>query len=440
MNIVNTALAMVLMARHDLSKLRPKDHVSTPSDVGPQPTVFHGYFSTDVPDFFSNDYLSITNNPQLNNNVLHALIPSKKLLGSTGSRLLNGNSPSHAETEKYLQSHFNAPAALMFTSGYDANVAFFGCVPQAEDIIVFDELIHASVRDGIAAARTRNVYLFSHNSVVSFESCIAELLKNRPEILAGNLYSMDGDFSPLPQIIETLHRYIPRAYSHMVVDEAHTTGLYGLMGRGYVEQLGLQNEVDTVLHTFGKARGLTGAVILTSPIIRKYLINYARPLIYTTSMPHFHLIAIRSTFEFISGAEGDRVSIHFGNKSTTAAGTLLPNLGLALKDVPKSVLAMCAADRSKGSLVSPIFPLLTNQSLSLAEYLNSKGYSAQAIPFPAVPRGQERIRVVIHAENTFSSIDVFIGILLDWAMSQRSKKGKEVGGMPMSEPSPKAML
>ncbi|KAK0444623.1 aminotransferase [Desarmillaria tabescens] len=401
--------------------------------------------STNVPDFFSNDYLSITTNPQLNSDVINALIPSKKLLGSTGSRLLNGNSPSHAETEKYLQSHFNAPAALMFTSGYDANVGFFGCVPQAEDVIVFDELVHASVRDGIAAARTRNAYPFSHNSVASFENCIAKLLKKRPEILAGkstvfvaveSLYSMDGDFSPLPQIIETLHRYIPKAYSHMVVDEAHTSGLYGPMGRGYVEQLGLQNEVDTVLHTFGKARGLTGAVILTSPIIRKYLVNYARPLIYTTSMPHLHLIAIRSTFEFISGTEGDRLRKQVYNCSQYFA----TKLQQALKGVPKSVLAMCAADRSKDPLVSPIFPLLTNQSLKLAEYLNSRGYAAQAIPFPVVPRGQERIRVVIHAENTLSDIDIFIGILLDWAMSQWYKKGKEVGAMSMSEPGPRAML
>ncbi len=155
----------------------------------------------------------------------------------------------------------------MFTSGYDANVAFFGCVPQAEDIIVFGELIHASVKDGIAAARTRNAYPFSHNSVVSFESCIAGLLRKRPEILAGkltvfvaveSLYNMDGDFSPLPQIIESLHRHIPKAYCHMVVDEAHTTRLYGSMGRDYVDDLGLQDKVDTVLHTFGKYRGLMG--------------------------------------------------------------------------------------------------------------------------------------------------------------------------------------
>ncbi|PBK90940.1 aminotransferase [Armillaria gallica] len=399
--------------------------------------------STNVPDFFSNDYLSITTNPQLNSNVLDALIPSKKLLGSTGSRLLNGNSPSHAETEKYLQSHFKASAALMFTSGYDANVAFFGCVPQAEDIIVFDELIHASVRDGIAAARTRNAYPFSHNSVASFESCIAGLLKKRPEILAGkstvfvaveSLYSMDGDFSPLPQIVEGLHRHIPKAYCHMVVDEAHTTGLYGSMGRGYVDHLGLQDEVDTVLHTFGKARGLTGAAILTSPIVRKYLVNYARPLIYTTSMPHLHLIAIKSTFDFISGPEGDRLRKQVYECSQYFA----TKLRLALKGIPESVLAMCAADRSKDPLVSPIFPLLTSQSLKLAEYLNSKGYVAQAIPFPIVPKGQERIRVVIHAENTFSDIDTFIAILLDWVMSHWYSRNTEVGAM--SEHSPRAML
>ncbi|KAK0472272.1 aminotransferase [Armillaria novae-zelandiae] len=430
---MNTALEISLQKRLDK---RAKAGV-------PVVDLLHPTVPTNVPDFFSNDYLSITSNPELNRNVLSALIPSKKLLGSTGSRLLNGNSPSHAETEKYLQSHFNAPAALMFTSGYDANVAFFGSVPQAEDIIVFDELIHASVRDGIAAARTRYAYPFSHNSVASFESCIAALLKKHPEILAGkstvfvaveSLYSMDGDFSPLPQIVESLYGHIPKAYCHMVVDEAHTTGLYGSMGRGYVDHLGLQNEVDTVLHTFGKARGLTGAVILTSPIIRKYLVNYARPLIYTTSMPHLHLVVIKSSFEFISGPEGDRLRKQVYECSQYFA----TKLRLALKDIPESMLAMCSADRSKDPLVSPVFPLLTSHSIELAEYLKSKGYIAQAIPFPAVPKGQERIRVVIHAENTFSDIDAFIAIILKWVISHWYSKSTEVGAM--SKRSPRAML
>ncbi|KAK0193142.1 aminotransferase [Armillaria mellea] len=409
----------------------------------PVPDLLHPAVPTNVPDFFSNDYLSITTNPQLNSNVLSALSQSKKLLGSTGSRLLNGNSPSHAETEKYLQSHFNASAALMFNSGYDANVAFFGCVPQEGDIIIFDELVHASVRDGIAAARTRNAYPFSHNSVASFESCVAGLLKKRPEILVGkatvfvaveSLYSMDGDFSPLPQIVESLRCLISKAYCHMVVDEAHTTGLYGSMGRGYVDHLGLQDEVDTVLHTFGKARGLTGAVILTSPIVRKYLVNYARPLIYTTSMPHLHLIAIQSTFEFISGPEGDRLRKQVYKSSQYFAA----KIRLALKGIPESVLAMCAADRSKDPLVSPVFPLLTSQSLKLAEYLNSKGYIAQAIPFPIVPKGHERIRVVIHAETTFSDIDAFIAVLLGWATAHWYSKSTEIAAM--SKDGPRAML
>ncbi|KAK0193128.1 aminotransferase [Armillaria mellea] len=306
------------------------------------------------------------------------------------------------KTEKYLQSHFNTSAALMSTSGCDADVTFFGCVPQAEGIIVFDEPVHA-------IARTCDAYCFSHGLVASFERCIAGLLKKRPEILAGkstvfvavkNLYSMDGDFSPLPQIVESLHCYIPKAYSHMVVDEAHTTGLYGSIGRGYVDHLGLQDEVDTVLQTFRKARGLTGAVILTSPIVRKYLVNYARPLIYTTSMPHLHLIAIKSTFELISGPEGDRLRKQVYECSQYFAA----KLQLALKDIPET-------------------------SPKLAEYLNSKGYVAQAIPFPIVPKGQERIRVLIHAENTFTDIDTFIAILLDWLTFHWYSKNTEVGAM-----------
>lgn len=221
-----------------------------------------------APDFFSNDYLSITTNEQLHDIVVKSTLSCTRLLGSTGSRVLNGNTADHVELEKYLQTHFDASSALLWNSGYDANVAFFGSVPQKGDFILFDELIHASVRDGIAAGRaSRNAYPFSHNSVASFEVCLAELVEKNPQIFerkatvfvaVESLYSMDGDFSPLPEFIKVLHRYVPRKYAHVVVDEAHSTGICGPSGRGYVALLGLQNEVDTVLHTFGKARGSTG--------------------------------------------------------------------------------------------------------------------------------------------------------------------------------------
>ncbi|SJK99787.1 uncharacterized protein ARMOST_03098 [Armillaria ostoyae] len=224
--------------------------------------------SCHAPDFFSNDYLSITTNKQLHDIVVKSTLSCTRLLGSTGSRVLNGNTVDHVELEKYLQTHFDASSALLWNSGYDANVAFFGSVPQKGDFILFDELIHASVRDGIAAGRaSRRAYPFTHNSVASFEVCLAELVEKNPQIserkatvflAVESLYSMDGDFSPLPEFIKVLHRYVPRKYTHVVVDEAHSTGICGPSGRGYVALLGLQNEVDTVLHTFGKARGSTG--------------------------------------------------------------------------------------------------------------------------------------------------------------------------------------
>ncbi|KAG7441823.1 uncharacterized protein BT62DRAFT_923048 [Guyanagaster necrorhizus] len=246
---------------------------------------------------------------------------SKSLLCSTSSRLLNGNSPNHVETEMYLQSHFNTPSALSFTS----SVALFEYVPQAEDVIVFDELIQASIFAG----------------------------KSTVFIAVESLYGMDGDFSPLPQTVDILHCYKPKAYRHVVVDEVHTTGLYGPMGG-----------------------------------------------------------AIKSAFEFISGPEGDRLR----KEVYECSQYLAAELRLALEGVPESVLAMCAADRSNDPLVSPIFPLLTSLSLKLVEYLNFKGVLTRVIPFSTVPRGQEHIRVVIYTENTLSDIDAFIVILLDWVV------------------------
>lgn len=220
------------------------------------------------PDVYTNDFLSLTNDPDLRQLFLDKLNKSPRVFGVAGSRLLGGNSSDHLDFETRMARFFESPAALLFNSGYDANVAFWHSVPQQGDVIVLDELVHASSRDGMAISRaSKSLYLFTHNSPTSFEECVLRAMKEHPSIGQGKntlfvaveaTYSMDGDFAPLPDIVRVVEKYVPKQSAHILVDEAHSTGVFGPQGRGLVHHLGLQDRIHTVLHTFGKGRALTG--------------------------------------------------------------------------------------------------------------------------------------------------------------------------------------
>lgn len=223
---------------------------------------------TTAPDLFSNDYLSLSIQPELRKAFLDKVNSLPVVLGSGGSRLTTGNTSSHVQFETKMKEFFGAPAVLLCNSGFEANVAFFQAIPQASDVVVFDEYFHASGRDGMEGSRARDAcYPFAHNSIASLRWVIQDALKKHPQILKGQgtmfvaveaLYSMDGDFAPLPEIVKVVKELIPNGCGHVYVDEAHTTGIYGSQGRGLVSALGLDNEVGTVLHTCGKARAAFG--------------------------------------------------------------------------------------------------------------------------------------------------------------------------------------
>lgn len=219
-------------------------------------------------DFTSNDYLSLSASPALRNSVLSALSASPKILGSGGSRLLVPSQP-HAELESRLCRFFDAEAALLFNSGFDANVGFFSAIPQPGDVVLYDAHIHASVHDGMHLSRlTSNSLLpFPHNSVLDLRLALSKLLNDREDLKKGkssifvaveSLYSMDGTIAPLTQIVECVEEMLPLGNGYIIVDEAHSTGIYGPKGRGLVVDLGLEKRVFARLHTFGKALASSG--------------------------------------------------------------------------------------------------------------------------------------------------------------------------------------
>lgn len=224
-------------------------------------------------DFSSNDFLSLTTNSELKAALLEELRVSEWPLGSGGSRLLDGNSTYAEDLEREISAFHNAEAGLMFNSGFDANAGFFACVPQTGDVVVYDELIHASVHDGMRLSRAEKTLPFRHNCVDNLkrvlhgsksEGAMAEdlMAEGRHVFVAVEaVYSMDGDVAPLQAIVDTVDGILGPETGYVVIDEAHATGVLGKEGRGLVCELGLEKRVFARLHTFGKALGCNGGEI-----------------------------------------------------------------------------------------------------------------------------------------------------------------------------------
>src|SRR6266702_1848820 len=244
-----------------------------PVEPGPAPAPVMVPAPTVPADFSSNDYLSLATSPLLRARVLAALHAAPAILGSGGSRLLV-HGAAHTALEARLAQTFRAPAALLFNSGFDANAGFFACVPQTGDALVHDAAIHASVYDGartsrIAPGRRR---AFAHNDVRVMRAVLCALRDECATLRAGtasvfvaveSVYSMDGSVAPLCAMLDTMDAVFPAGNAHMVVDEAHATGLYGPGGRGLVALLGVEKRVLARLHTFGKALAASGGAYIT---------------------------------------------------------------------------------------------------------------------------------------------------------------------------------
>ncbi|KAF7298946.1 Aminotran-1-2 domain-containing protein [Mycena indigotica] len=362
--MTKTAIPQSSLEAHLLAALQSREERGIRRRL-PEPTSLSSSLRANLVDFSSNDYLSLATSPILRKNFVQKLQSSPDVLGSGGSRLLV-NGEAHSDLEARLAQFFASPAAILFNSGFDANVGFFSCVPQIGDVVVYDEYIHASVHDGIRASRARGAhYSFEHNSLPQLRSLLKKLISERPELQTGqsslfvaveSLYSMDGTFAPLTEIVQTLEDYFPQANGFLVVDEAHATGIYGPQGRGRVAQLGLEDKVLARLHTFGKALAATGAVLLTNPLIRDYLLNYARSLIYTTSLSHANIIAADSSFDMLVDGTAHKLSKNLLDLSRYLISSLTPQL----RDIPLHILAL-PADIHLNPVPSPIIPIMTTR-------------------------------------------------------------------------------
>lgn len=333
--------------------------------------------TTDLIDFSSNDYLGFSKSEELKGLIGSYLLKNPNYqIGATGSRLISGNSLYVEELEKEIALFHESEAGLIFNSGYDANIGLLSSIAQRGDTIITDELIHASLIDG-ARLSNANKYIFKHNDLNSLE----EKLKNSKGnifIVTESVFSMDGDFAPLIKISALAKKY----NAHLIVDEAHATGVTGIIGAGLVQHLGLQNDVFARIHTFGKALGCHGGIVLGSSDLRTFLINFARSFIFTTALPFHSLLSIKMAYQLLH--------------NTNAIQKLQNNIQFFKSSAKANAINFIESD----SAIQCLIVSGNNHCKAKASKIQESGFDVKAILSPTVPEGKERLRICLHAQHT----------------------------------------
>lgn len=346
-------------------------------------------------DFASNDYLGFARSKKIFEEVHDFLIHYDLLEnGATGSRLLTGNHALYSETEKRIADFHAVESALLFNSGYDANIGFFSSLPQKGDCILYDELIHASIRDGIQLSNAV-AYKFKHNDEEDLERLILKVKSNSDTVIyvvTESVFSMDGDTPPIAELSQICKKH----NAYFIVDEAHALGVFGNQGEGLIQMTHLQDAVFARIITFGKGLGCHGAVILGSSELKLYLVNFARSLIYTTGLSPHAVATIQIAYHHLvqnnEARENLRQNINTFNQQKQLLG---------LK--PLFV-------RSKSAIQSAVIP--GNEKVkSIAMQLQKQGFNVKAILSPTVPEGQERLRICLHSYNSEAEISELLKAL-----------------------------
>ncbi|KYG72505.1 aminotransferase class I/II-fold pyridoxal phosphate-dependent enzyme [Roseivirga echinicomitans] len=332
-------------------------------------------------DFSSNDYLGLSRSEGLKIQILSAYEKLSPKNGSTGSRLLTGNSVLASQVESELATLFGYGACLVFNSGYSANLGFFSCLPQRGDTILYDELSHACIKDGSRLSLAKSMP-FKHNDLEDLERKL-KLSEGEIYIACEAVYSMDGDFAPLKALCQLSEKYSAK----LIVDEAHSTGVFGKSGAGFVAELGLTEQVYAAIFTFGKAMGIHGACVASNQTVIDYMINYSRPFIYTTAPSAFEFLSIQEAFRFLESK---------------------PSLAIALKEnislFNQSLKVQRPSRYLSTSAVQVVITSGNQKAKSTSNELQESGFDVRPILSPTVKEGEERLRICIHSFNSKNEV------------------------------------
>lgn len=330
-------------------------------------------------DFYSNDYLGFARDEKLQANIEHEIKShNKPLTGSTGSRLLSGNSKYAEELESYIAGFHGAEAAILFNSGFDANYGLLSTLPYRGDTIIYDELVHASFHDGMRNSKATAV-AFKHNDVVSLEEKLKQATGLKYVVIE-SVYSMDGDFAPLEEISALCKKY----EAGLIIDEAHAIGTQGAKGEG----LASNSDALARVYTFGKAMGAHGAVIVCNKELKEFLVNYCRPFIFSTALPLHSLAAIKCSYQYLSKTAERR------EKLFALASLFREHINLPVG------FDYVGGNAPIQSVIAPGNSVVKD----LAAKVQAAGFDVRPILIPTVPKDKERIRICLHSYNTAEEV------------------------------------
>lgn len=345
---------------------------------------------TGLVDFCSNDYLGLACDAGLHARIgeICATLPKN---GSTGSRLLSGNTPLAEEVEAQLADIFRSQRTLLFNSGYAANTAILSAVPGKGDTILYDEKIHASLKEGARLSFAKR-FSFRHNDLNDLEKKLRQATGEK-FVVAESVYSMDGDAAPLRELLTICQQFD----AHLIWDEAHSTGIWGERGSGVACAAGVADQIFARIYTFGKAMGVHGACVAGSRVLTDYLVNFARPFIYTTALPVHSLVSIREAFNWLINQSERQEMVQ--NRISYFRKTLSDYPHASRRNIPS---------------YSPIQVIRiggNSQTRQLAVHLQQSGFDVRPILSPTVPEGEERLRICLHSFNTEAEISRMVSAM-----------------------------
>lgn len=343
-------------------------------------------------DLTSNDYLGFADHPVLRDKAI-ALLNGGMPVGAAASRLLRGYMDAHGSLETYAAEFFQAPAALYFSSGFQANMALLTCLPSRHDVVIYDGLVHASTRDGIAAGAAKSVRV-AHNDVQGFEDALRAAAAGRRTggmiwIVVEAVYSMDGDLAPLAGLYALAETYD----AMMIVDEAHSVGVIGAGGRGCAYAYGYDRVVT--MHTCGKALGVAGGLVCASAAVIDYLVNKARGFIYSTAPMPLQAALVEEALRLCGSAEGDVRRTRLAEACALAAELF----------------------GGAGTHIVPVILGGDKRAVMVADALQQAGYDVRAIRPPTVPEGSARLRLSLSSETRAEDLQDVADILKPFLLS-----------------------
>jgi 8-amino-7-oxononanoate synthase len=330
-------------------------------------------------DLCSNDYLGLATDPRLKRAVAEA-VANAKAVGSTGSRLLSGNTPEWEALESEFAQFAQTDAALYFCSGYSANFGLLSSILKPGDVVFSDAFNHASLIDGIRLSRATKV-IYPHGDMHFLERALREHSQSTGAkvIVTESVFSMEGDVAPINSLLRVARDHA----AELIVDEAHATGVMGPQGRGLAAEFGVKREIPAIVHTCGKALASAGAFVCCGATLKNYLVNRARTFIFSTAMPPYFVGQIRAALHLAMQSDAERAHLR--------------EIGNLLRE---ELLAIGAGFGKSATQIVPVFCGSNESALHVAGYLQANGFAAKAIRPPTVPAGTARVRISLTAKVT----------------------------------------